>query len=109
MKTLDNKAVYVVMTGAKKCSIIPELVKEFISEGANTYTFLTDIARKIAVMKDFEIPGNMVSLDSKQNYHPVNGYGQHCGCHRCGMRQISRCNTDKDGNASLCKKPDTAI
>jgi hypothetical protein len=67
MKTLDNKAVYVVMTGAKKCSIIPELIKEFISEGASTYTFLTDMARKIAVMKDFEIPGNRISLDYSKN------------------------------------------
>jgi len=67
MKTLDNKAVYIVMTGAKKCSIIPELVREFITEGASTYTFFTDMARKIASMKDFELPGNRVSLDYSKN------------------------------------------
>ena len=67
MKTLENKAVYIVMTGAKKCSIIPELVREFITEGASTYTFFTDMARKIASMKDFEIPGNKTSLDYSKN------------------------------------------
>ncbi|MBM3247041.1 hypothetical protein FJZ17_00665 [Candidatus Pacearchaeota archaeon] len=67
MKTLDNKAVYIVMTGAKKGSIIPELVREFIREGANTYTFFTDMARKIVSMKDFEIPGNKTSLDYSKN------------------------------------------
>jgi hypothetical protein len=67
MKTLDNKAVYIVMTGAKKCSIIPELVREFVGEGANTYTFFTDTARKIVNMKDFEIPGNKTSLDYSKN------------------------------------------
>ena len=67
MKTLDNKAVYIVMTGAKKCSIVPELVREFVGEGASTYTFFTDMARKIANMKDFEIPGNKTSLDYSKN------------------------------------------
>ena len=67
MKTLDNKVVYLVMTGAKKCSIVPEIVREFIGEGANVYTFFTDMARKIANMKDFEIPGNKTSLDYSKN------------------------------------------
>ena len=67
MKTLDNKVVYLVMTGAKKCSIVPELVREFTSEGATVYTFFTDMARKIANMKDFEIPGNNISLDYSKN------------------------------------------
>jgi len=67
MKTLDNKVVYLVMTGAKKCSIIPELVREFVGEGANVYSFFTDMARKIANMKDFEIPGNKISLDYSKN------------------------------------------
>ena len=63
MKTLDNKVVYLVLAGAKKCSIIPELVREFVSEGASIYTFFTDMARKIANMKDFEISGNNISLE----------------------------------------------
>ncbi len=67
MKTLDNKVVYLVITGAKKCSIVPELVREFTSEGANVYTFFTDMARKITNIKDFEIPGNNISLDYSKN------------------------------------------
>ena len=67
MKTLDNKSVYIVMTGAKKCSIVPELVREFIGEGANVYTFFTDMAKKIANMEDFEISGNKISLDYSKN------------------------------------------
>ena len=67
MRTLDNKTVYIVMTGAKKCSIIPELVREFICEGASTYTLFTDMARRIVNMKDFEIPGNKTSLDYSRN------------------------------------------
>lgn len=67
MKTLDNKIVYLVTTGAKKCSIVPELVKEFVSEGAKVYTFFTDMARKIVNIKDFEIPGNNISLDYSKN------------------------------------------
>jgi len=67
MKNLDNKIVYLVITGAKKCSIVPELVREFVGEGANVYTFFTDMAKKIANMKDFEIPGNNISLDYSKN------------------------------------------
>lgn len=67
MKTLDNKVVYLVTTGAKKCSIVPELVREFVGEGAKVYTFFTDMARKIANIKDFEIPGNNISLDYSKN------------------------------------------
>ncbi len=71
MKTLDNKVVYIVMTGAKKCSIVPELVREFLNEGASTYTFFTDMARKIVNLKDFEIPGNRTSLDYSRNGEEV--------------------------------------
>ena len=67
MKTLDNKVVYLVITGAKKCSIVPELVREFVCEEANVYTFFTDMAKKIVNIKDFEIPGNKISLDYSGN------------------------------------------
>ncbi|HTZ41838.1 MAG TPA: flavoprotein [Candidatus Omnitrophota bacterium] len=67
MKTLDNKVVYLIMTGAKKCSIMPGLIREFLGEGARVYTFLTDMARKIANIKDFEISGNEISLDYSKN------------------------------------------
>lgn len=67
MKTLENKVAYIIMTGAKKGCIVPELVREFVSEGANIYTFFTDMARKITNIKDFEIPGNKISLDYSKN------------------------------------------
>ncbi len=67
MKILDNKTIYVIATGAKKCSILPELIKEFVDEGANVYTFFTDMARGISNIKDFEIPGNTISLDYSKN------------------------------------------
>ncbi|MBM3233924.1 hypothetical protein FJZ19_02400 [Candidatus Pacearchaeota archaeon] len=67
MKTLENKTVYLVMSGAKKCSIIPNLIKEFVNEGARIYTFLTDMARQIVNLRDFEIEGNIVSLDYSKN------------------------------------------
>jgi hypothetical protein len=63
MKTLDNKIIYLVVSGAKKCSIVPELIREFVGEGAKGYTFFTDMAQKIVNMKDFEIPRNKISLD----------------------------------------------
>ncbi len=71
MKTLDNKIIYLVMSGAKKCSIVPELIREFVEEGAKVYTFFTDMARKIVNMKDFEIPGNKISLDYSKNGEEV--------------------------------------
>jgi len=63
MKILDNKVIYLIVTGAKKCSIVPEIVKEFVDEGANVYTFFTDMAKKIVNIKYFEIPGNHICLD----------------------------------------------
>ncbi|MFH1585862.1 MAG: flavoprotein [archaeon] len=67
MKALANKSVYLVVTGARKASIMPELVKELTEEGASVYTFFTEMARKISNPADFEIPGNKVSLDYSRN------------------------------------------
>lgn len=51
------------MSGAKKCSVIPQLIKELTSEGANLYTFLTDMTKKLVKLKEFDIPNNNISLD----------------------------------------------
>ena len=63
MKAFENKVVYVVMTGAKKCSIAPGLIKELTGEGTRVFTFLTDMGRKVTNLGDLVIPGNKVSLD----------------------------------------------
>ena len=67
MKTLENKTVYILVTGAKKCFIVLGLIKEFIGEGAGVYTFFTEMAKKMINMKDFEIRGNNISLDYSKN------------------------------------------
>lgn len=67
MKTLCNKNIYLVLSGAKKCSIMPELIREFALEGANMYTFLTDTAGRIVNPADLKIDPNTLSLDYSRN------------------------------------------
>ena len=63
MRTVNNKNLYLVLTGAKKCSLMPQLIGEFVSDGANVYTFLTDMARGIVNFDELKMDNNHISLD----------------------------------------------
>ena len=62
MKSLDKRVLYVVGTGAKKMKHIPRMIEELVGEGAEVYTMMSDMGRKIcdSSLSEFKMPGNTI-------------------------------------------------
>lgn len=60
MQSLKNKVIYVIGTGARKITYLPKMIKEFIEEGADVYTMMSDMGRELcdSNLVDFRIEGN---------------------------------------------------
>lgn len=60
MKSLNRKVLYVVGTGARKITHIPRMIQEFVDEGAEVYTMMSNMGKEIcdSGLSDFKIPGN---------------------------------------------------
>ena len=63
MGVLQNKNIYVLLSGARKVFQMPYLLKEITSEGANTYTLMTQMGNRLANLSDFNFYGNAIALD----------------------------------------------
>ena len=62
METLKGKNIYVIGTGARKIVQLPKAIREFAEAGANIYTIMSDMGRKIcdSNLVDFKIVGNIM-------------------------------------------------
>lgn len=60
MKSLNEKVLYVVGTGARKITQIPRMIEELVDEGAEVYTMISDMGRQIcdSALSEFKIDGN---------------------------------------------------
>ncbi len=60
MKPLKGKVIYIFGTGAKKITHISKMIREFIYEGADIYTMMSDMGSIICDtnLRDFNIKGN---------------------------------------------------
>lgn len=62
MKSLNKKVLYVVGTGARKITQIPRMVKEFVEEGAEVYTMMSEMGKEIcdSSLSEFNMDGNTI-------------------------------------------------
>ncbi|MEK6933421.1 MAG: class II aldolase/adducin family protein [Nanoarchaeota archaeon] len=62
MKSLDGKVLYIIGTGAKKITQIPRMIQEFVGEGAEIYTMMSDIGKQIcdSGLSEFRINRNTI-------------------------------------------------
>lgn len=62
MKSLNKNVLYIVGTGARKITQIPRMIKEFVSEGAEVYTMMSNMGKEICdlSLSKFKMPGNTI-------------------------------------------------
>jgi len=60
MKSLNGRVLYIVGTGAKKITQIPRMIQEFVDEGAEVYTMMSDMGKQIcdSGLSEFKIDRN---------------------------------------------------
>ena len=60
MKSLNGRVLYIVGTGAKKITQIPRMIQEFVDEGAEVYTMMSDMGKQIcdSGLSEFKIDKN---------------------------------------------------
>jgi len=67
MKLLKDKNVFFVLSGTKRCSLVPKMIEELINNGAKVHTFLTkDTYNFVDIRELKEIKDNTLQLE--QNY-----------------------------------------
>src|SRR3989344_3382588 len=60
MNSLNGKVIYLFGTGARKVSLLPEMIGEFALEGAEVYTMLSEMGMNLADLSTFDMHGNTI-------------------------------------------------